>query len=128
MSKLLHRFYILDERGECPVHCDNIEQWMDWYLGTVLRRVDKSFLGAIFISTIFLGIDHSFGDNQSPVLWETMVFRMEDNEIAETLECERCNGNREQALAMHAGMVDRVEALLGLGLELTPSDGLDFRY
>jgi hypothetical protein len=109
--------YILDESGEQPVRCDDANEWADWYWESDLRRVGKTFLGKIFISTIFLGIDHGL-DHTHPVLWETMVFRIGDGGIDEALECERCNGNREQALALHASMVERMEALLALGEDI----------
>jgi hypothetical protein len=37
------------------------------------RRVAADMVGAWYISTVFLGMDHSFGDGPA-VLWETMVF------------------------------------------------------
>lgn len=55
------------------------------------------------ISTVFLGLDHSFGSS-SPVLWETMVFGGELDQ-----EQDRCSGSREQAEAMHARMVEKVK-------------------
>lgn len=37
------------------------------------RRVAADRIGDIFVSTVFLPIDHSFGTGP-PILWETMVF------------------------------------------------------
>lgn len=44
--------------------------------GELTKRVEKTTLdnGDIIISTVFLGIDHNFGDNGPPVLFETMIF------------------------------------------------------
>ena len=92
------------------MRCDNVEVWVDWYSEFSHRRVKKSFLGEIAISTIFLGVNNEGFDNAHPVLWETMAFRIRDNEVDEVLECERCTGTREQALAMHAKMCARVES------------------
>lgn len=123
MSGLFDSFasglYVLDESGESPVRCDNVGQWAQWYQTFSRRRVDRTFLGngKVYVSTIFLGIDHGFGvdTDRRPVLWETMVFVVKKNgEIGEALECERCNGNREQALALHAEICERVEAMLCL--------------
>ena len=116
--------YILDPSGEQPVRCDDIAEWADWYRDFNHRRVAKTYLsnGEIFVSTVFLGVDHGglASEDSGPVLWETMVFRMKEEDIHEALECDRCNGNREQAQAMHASMCSQVEALLSLELELTP--------
>ena len=112
--------YVLDESGESPVRCDDVGAWAEWYQTFSRRRVGRTFLGdsKVCVSTIFLGIDHGFGvdTDRRPVLWETMVFAIKENgEIGEAaLECERCNGNREQAQAMHAEICERVEALLCL--------------
>jgi hypothetical protein len=78
------------------------------------RRVARTFIGDIFVSTVFLAIDNA----DVPRLWETMAFRMgRDGEMHE-LECERCAGNREQAQAMHEEMCERVRAVLALEAEL----------
>ena len=37
------------------------------------RIVDKTTIGKVFISTVFLGLDHAFCENK-PLLFETMVF------------------------------------------------------
>ena len=103
--------YILDESGEKPVRCDDIEAWAHWFEDFKHRRVGATHLnhGKVFVSTVFLGVDHSYG-GRIPILWETMVFDPDsrDNEM------DRCGGTREQALAMHAAMVERIEAVLAL--------------
>lgn len=107
--------YILDETGEKPVRCDELMRWAIWFENSPLRQVDKTFLGDEFaISTVFLGLDHGnpwLDDPPPPILWETIVFRIRNGEMDKVLECERCGGNREQAQAMHAEMVERMEAL-----------------
>ena len=104
-------FYILDESGERPVRCQDVETWAEWYEEFSHRRVAKTYFndGRISVSTIFLGIDHGL-DGRFPILWETMIFRSDNR----ALECRRCRGNREQALAMHAEMCALAE---GLSLE-----------
>lgn len=42
-------------------------------IGTTEWRVAKTNILGAKISTVFLGLDHSFGDKQ-PILWETMIF------------------------------------------------------
>jgi len=50
------------------------------------RQVKKTFLKnhKIFVSTVFLGLDHDhFQEESKPILFETMVFGFEDDEIQE---------------------------------------------
>ena len=68
--------YVLDEHGE-PVPCDDVITWGHWY-ATAERHVAHDMdegQGAdrVRVSTVFLGLDHSFGSGP-PVLWESMVF------------------------------------------------------
>jgi hypothetical protein len=63
-------FYILDGKGK-PVESD-IRKWSEWFEGAN-RTLCRTEIRDITISTVFLGIDHSF-DGGTPVLWETMVF------------------------------------------------------
>ena len=62
--------YIL--RGKTPILEENILVWAQWF-ETANRTVVRTEMGTEVVSTIFLGIDHSFG-NEIPILFETMVF------------------------------------------------------
>lgn len=99
--------YILNKDGE-PVLELNLLAWGKAF-ETSDRTVKQEHVGNLFISTVFLGLDHRFGDGP-PILWETMVFRKDYGDV----EMDRCSGTREQALAMHQAMVERVTALLAL--------------
>jgi hypothetical protein len=63
-------YYIL--RGHVPVLCTDLLTWARW-LENTNRIVSQDRIGDVFISTVFLGVDHNFygGD---PLLFETMVF------------------------------------------------------
>jgi hypothetical protein len=68
--------YILDEHGQ-PVPCEDLATWAQWF-ETADRRVaqdlDEGDAGKkVRVSTVFLGLDHRFGDGP-PILWETLVF------------------------------------------------------
>ena len=53
-------------------------EWAQWFENTS-RHVGYDEVSGFIVSTVFLGIDHSFG--YGPPLWfETMVFRQMDNE------------------------------------------------
>ena len=62
--------YILD--GKIPVECHSLEQWAKSF-ETTNRHVGDDIFDTIRVSTIFMGLDHSFG-NGLPLLFETMIF------------------------------------------------------
>jgi hypothetical protein len=98
--------YTLNEMGE-PVAEPDLLTWARWFEASGDRRiVRQEMVGDSRVSTVFLGLDHSFGYGAGslPVLWETMVFGG-----ALDREGERCAGNREQAEAMHERMVEIVK-------------------
>lgn len=66
--------YLLNEQ-RIPYPVSDFHEWAKG-LGTVKhRRVAWTPLrGGGFVSTVFLGIDHRFGDEGDPILFETMVF------------------------------------------------------
>lgn len=65
-------YYILDENNN-PIGTNNVIKW-----GRLMQLKEKIVkqenVDNYFISTVFLGIDHSY-DFGNPVLWETMIFR-----------------------------------------------------
>ena len=77
-------------------------EWARWFENADNRRVGETWVGNIRISTVCLGMDHSFGDG--PPLWfETMVFGGQLDQ-----EQERYS-TLEQAQAGHDLMVERVQ-------------------
>lgn len=50
----------------------NSMTWAQWF-EKADRHVDKTVIDKITVSTVFLGIDHNFGEGQ-PILFETMIF------------------------------------------------------
>jgi len=90
--------YILD--GKTPVQCDDIMTWGKWFQSAD-RHINRTKQNDVLVSTVFLGLDHSFGDGP-PQLFETMVFRGEDEE-----GCERCS-TWEEAEAQHEKMCAEV--------------------
>lgn len=64
------RFMVLDaQKAVVPA---DISTWSDFLDGDG-KRVGRTEVGEASVSTVFLGVDHSFGDG--PPLWfETMIF------------------------------------------------------
>lgn len=67
-------WYIL-KRGR-PVKAKSIKHYHYWSLNSKYKNVKQEHIGDVFISTVFLGLDHAFpwDEDQTPVLWETMIF------------------------------------------------------
>jgi hypothetical protein len=65
--------------------------------------VSRESIGEVVVSTVFLGLNHRWGEG-SPILWETMVFGGKLD-----MEQDRCSGSLEQAQAMHRDMVVAVK-------------------
>ena len=74
--------YVLGASGE-PVATD-LMTWALWLeTNRESRRVGYDELdGGVRVSTVFLGLDHSFG-GAVPVLWETMIFNGPHNQYQE---------------------------------------------
>ena len=65
--------YILDENGK-PIEEPDLIAWGRWLKSNSLqRRVACDQIGDVKVSTVFLGLNHAFGEGP-PVLWETLVF------------------------------------------------------
>lgn len=88
--------YILAD-GE-PVQCDDLHEWALWIENPKARIVQQDYVGRIFISTVFLALDHNWGDGP-PVLYETMIFGGKHNDYQDRY----CT--RDEALAGHAKAV-----------------------
>jgi len=87
--------YILDARGE-PVICRDLMAWARWFEANDDRRVvAQDEVGAVLVSTIFLGVDYSWGPGR-PLLWETMIFGGAHDQYQERY------ASRAEAVAGHA--------------------------
>ena len=91
--------YILD--GHEPVREPDLLTWARWF-ETADRQVADSMQGDVRVSTVFLGLDHSFSDHGPPVLFETMVFVN-----GSSVDCERYS-TWDEAETGHARWVRQV--------------------
>jgi len=73
---MMGQLYILD--GKTPVPLFDTTKW-----GLKVDKIiGKDQFGSVSVSTVFLGIDHSFGGGD-PVLFETMIFGGEHDQYQE---------------------------------------------
>jgi hypothetical protein len=97
--------WILDDDGN-PQPCTDLMTWAQWMEHSGKRRIlartpIPTHSGKIVeVSTVFLGLDHRFGDDGPPVLWETLVFVDGDGGEGDRY----CT--REEAAAGHARWVE----------------------
>ncbi len=70
-----NKYYVLD--GHTPKAVKDVLEW-----GTTFesqdRVVEKTKIGDVDISTVFLGLNHRYGEGE-PLLFETMIFGGEDD-------------------------------------------------
>jgi hypothetical protein len=82
--------YILEGKTPKPA---SLDEWARWYQ-TAERHVAMSEQEGVKVSTVFLGLDHSFGRGE-PLLFETMIFGGEHDQWQ-----DRCS-TWDQAVVMH---------------------------
>jgi len=72
--------YVLDADNN-PVKVATIEEWARFFENDSNRRVGfTQITSQVEVSTVFLGIDHRFGGDGPPILFETIVFGGDDDE------------------------------------------------
>lgn len=78
------------------------------------KRVLETTVGHLWVSTVWLGIDHGFvvdGEDRKPVIFETMVFNQRGDEPWSDEICVRyCT--EEDARRGHQEVVDSVEFVI----------------
>lgn len=97
--------WILDENRN-PVECPDVNVWGRWMERFANRNIKQTWLpkNGYKISTVFLGMDHSFGGSV-PVLFETMVFHI-DGRAGEDCDCER-SITQAEAEQVHEEMIQK---------------------
>lgn len=105
----MSKYYILD--GHTPVESDCYAwaKWLETRKGEEGWRVGHHVADGIEVSTVFLGLNHNWGDGE-PLIFETMVF-------GGPLDSEQERYSTwEEAEAGHASMVRRAQASVAAGL------------
>lgn len=97
----MSKFYIPDERGK-PVATDQ-RTWAAWLeTHPVERVVDRTLVGDVEVSTVFLGLDCDLSGNGPPLVYETRIFGGAHDRAMDRYP------TRDEAVAGHAGMVERL--------------------
>lgn len=100
---MAERQYILDDEGR-PVLEPDVLKWALWFERSRKQRiVRQNHIGKVLVSTVFLGLDHSFR-GKIPVLWETMIFDGKHDGYQKRYK------SKEEALAGHEAAVRMVKA------------------
>ena len=93
--------YILD--GHTPVACHDVFEWSETRYKQDSHVADE-MVGNTRISTVFLGLDHSW-QGGPPMLFETMTFD-ENGSTSDPLRCSTW----EEAEQQHQRVVDQVRS------------------
>ncbi len=99
----MNSYYILKGHEVVPVA--SVEEWAVWFESADRRVAHEELLGKRIFTT-FLGLDHRYHGGGTPLVFETMVFPM-DNYSDEY--CERCS-TWEEAEAQHQRAIEWVKA------------------
>lgn len=91
----LHHF---DRSGE-PI---TFQRWCLLFEDRRYQVVERTEIGNVLISTVWLGLDHGFGRSDEPLIFETMIFGG-----AEAEELYRY-ASEDEARAHHAKLVEQM--------------------
>lgn len=120
------KWYILNEKKQ-PIKTPMIEanKWMQANNGAN-KKVAYDEIGEIRISTVFLSLDHNHSNGGPPVLWETMVFGILDEDGNEDEKQERYTSH-EAALEGHNRWLEWVKLMSGQNQNLAISGPEDHK-
>lgn len=105
-----HPYWILDDQGE--PRAVGLLDWGVWMQGNMEKRhLAIDAVGDYHVSTVFLGLDHSFGRGP-PLLWETMIFGPGEPDG----DCWRYSTRLDAELG-HVAAVTALKVQLGLPVE-----------
>ena len=84
-----------------------LKGWALWYEGFD-NSILKTDLDGYTVSTIFLGIDHNFGNEGPPLIFETMVFHPDGTPC----KYQKRHSTRFDAEVYHAAVVASMRRLM----------------
>jgi len=87
----------------------SMDEWINLREDQENRFIDRDVINGFLISTVWIGLDHQFGDGP-PLVFETMVFDQREKENWEDIFCKRAS-TEEQAREAHQEAVHFVQTL-----------------
>jgi hypothetical protein len=107
--------------GRLAVPCGDLLDWARW-LETADRHVGDTRIGVLRVSTVFLGLDHSFGRGE-PLLFETMIFGDgEDGYQVRTPTWDAAQKAHAEAVAIAEERIARADATINASAQ-KPAQG-----
>ena len=105
-------WYMLKEGKPVPANVISPE-FQEWYNNIDNRRVARTDIAKdIWVSTVFLGLDHNLFGVGEPVLWETMIFGGSEDMYQERATTkEEALEHHNVAVALAQKGLNREEAL-----------------
>ena len=104
-------------RGREIVATDSLAVWAEW-IEKADRHVAQTDIDGIWVSTVFMGLDHNWRGVGAPILFETMVFDHSVNDEDRWVEIEGYFARYstfDEAERGHQEIVARVRAALDDG-------------
>jgi hypothetical protein len=105
-----HQYFILGADGE-PQPVDDVTTWARWFEeasrdDAAGRRVARTNVDGVEVSTVFLGVNHDFGHHGLPMLFETMIFggQWDQHQWRYSLRTEAQRGHDTIVAALRAGV------------------------
>jgi hypothetical protein len=99
-------YYAIMDADHAVIPCDH-ETWIAYYsAGPDARRVAKWERGDVMVSTVFLAVNHGFGDYTGPLWFESLVL------VGEMTGEMRRYATWDEAVAGHNELVAEVEATM----------------
>lgn len=92
-----------------PDGMSGVMQWGEDFKNPAIKIVKQETLpNGLFVSTVWLGIDHNHYEDDCIIIFETMVFQKGDEEekLGEEVFCDRYSTEAE-ALEGHKAVVER---------------------
>jgi hypothetical protein len=109
MPKAGRLFWVLDEEG-IPRKVRDVHEWAAFFEKKD-RFIAQYERDGYLVSTVFLGVDHNWGDGP-PLLFETMVFDDSlPNQFGDEMDCVRAS-TKDDALINHERMVKELDRKL----------------
>jgi hypothetical protein len=82
-------------------------QWRRLFEDKRYQVVRQTEVGEVMVSTVWLGMDHGWGEEHGPIIFETMIFGLEGDQDAEQYRY----ADEETALVDHEHLVQQLQLL-----------------